>query len=123
MTNKFVSVMERVGHDIKVAFLEVVKYLPAAGVIAAAIFTTNPTAAGVVTSVELIRNAVVLVEQKFAATGALTGTGPQKLAEVITLVGPAVTQLLTQEGMKVDQTQLTSIINAVVADLNAETAS
>lgn len=123
MTNKFVSVMERVGHDIKVAFLDVVKYLPAAGVIAAAIFTTNPTAAGVVTSVELIRNAVVLVEQKFAATGALTGTGPQKLAEVITLVGPAVTQLLAQEGMKVDQTQLTSIINAVVADLNAETAS
>lgn len=123
MTNKFVSVMEKVGHDIKVVFADVLKYLPAAGVVAAAIFPNNATALGVVTSVELIRNAVVLVEQKFAALGTPTGTGPQKLAEVLGIVGPAVTQLLAQEHINVDQAELTNIIDAVVADLNAQPAA
>lgn len=124
MTNTFVSIMERVGHDIKVAFEDVVKYLPAVSTLAALIFPAQAaTIAGVVNSVDLIQKAVVTVEQKFAAVGNVAGTGAQKLAQVLSIVGPTVTQLLSDEGLKYDQAQITSIVNAVVAVLNAKTAT
>lgn len=119
--NEFVSIMDRVGHDIKVAFEDVVKYLPAVSTLAELIFPAQAaTIAGVVNSVDLIQKAVVTVEQKFAAVGNVTGTGTQKLAQVLSIVGPTVTQLLSDEGLKYNQAQITSIVNAVVAVLNAK---
>lgn len=113
--------MERIGHDIKVVFEDVVKYLPAASTLAELIFPAQSAAiAGVVNSVDLIQKAVATVEQKFAAVGNVTGTGAQKLAQVLSIVGPAVTSLLAAEGLQYDQAQVTSIINAVVAVLNAQ---
>lgn len=118
---EFISVMDRVGHDIKVAFEDVVKYLPAASTLAELIFPAQAAAiAGVVNSVDLIQKAVVTVEQKFAAAGNATGTGAQKLAQVLSIVGPTVTQLLSDEGLKYNQAQITSIVNAVVAVLNVK---
>jgi hypothetical protein len=70
--------------------------------------------------VDLIQKAVATVEQKFAAAGSVTGTGAQKLAEVLSIVSPTVTQLLAAEGLNYDQTQVTNIVNAVVAVLNAQ---
>lgn len=123
MTNKFVSVMETVGKDILKAWADVVKYLPAVSGLAALLFPGEAAAtAGVVNSLSLIQQAVATVEQKFAAAGAATGTGAQKLAQVISMVGPTVTQLLSQEGLSVNTSQLTGIINAVVAVLNVQTA-
>lgn len=123
MTSKFISIMEKIGHDIKVAWADVVKYLPAVIDLAKLIF---PQAAaeltGVQNSVSLIQQAVATVEQKFAATGNATGTGAQKLAQVISIVGPTVTQLLAAEGLNYNQTQITNIINAVVAVLNVQEA-
>lgn len=116
---KFISIMDKIGHDVKVAWSDVVKYLPAAAGLAALIFPAQAaTITGVVNSVNLIQQAVATVEQKFAALGAQTGTGAQKLAQVVSIVGPTVTQLLTAEGLKYDEAQVEGIINAVVAVMN-----
>jgi hypothetical protein len=119
MSGKFISLMEKIGADIKLAWSDVVKYLPAAASLAGILFPAQvATISGVVNSVDLIQQAVATVEQKFAAMGAATGTGPQKLAQVISIVGPSVTELLTKEGLTYNSTQINNIINAVVAVLN-----
>ena len=123
MSNAFVSMMDKIGHDIMIAWGDVVKYLPAAASLAALIFPAQAAAiTGVVNSIDLIQQAVATVEQKFAAAGTPTGTGPQKLAHVISMVGPTVTQLLTNEGLNYNQAQVENIINAVVAVLNVQAA-
>lgn len=119
----FVSVMTKIGHDIKVAWSDVVKYMPTASALAAIIFPGEAgTVAGVVSSVGLIQQAVATVEQKFAAAGEATGTGPQKLAQVLSMVTPSITQLLSAEKINADQEQITNIVNAVVAILNVSQA-
>jgi hypothetical protein len=116
--------METIGRDALKLLSEIVKYLPAAAGLAAEIFPAQSAAiAGVVNSVDLIQNAVVTVEQKMAAAGAAKGTGTQKLADVLTIVTPTVTQLLTAEGIKVDTVYLQNIVNAVVAILNVRDAT
>ena len=121
----FLSVMKKIGEDIKIAFEDVVKYLPAAASLASLIFPAQAGAIQVgVTSIDLIQKAVATVEQKFTAAGAPSGTGPQKLANVLSIVTPTVTQLLTAEGVKnVDTALVTNITNAVVAILNVSSAS
>jgi hypothetical protein len=123
MTSTFFSIMDKIGTDCLKALSFVEKYLmPAAG-LAAIIFPAQTAAiTGVVTSIDLVQKAVATVEAKMAAGGAATGTGIQKLADVLSIVSPTVTQLLTAEGIKVDTGQLTSIINAVVAILNVQQA-
>ena len=119
MTSKFVSIMEQIGKDALKALAEIVKYLPAAAGLAAEIFPAESAAiAGVVNSVDLIQNAVVTVEQKMAAGNVSKGTGTQKLADVLTIVTPTVTQLLTAEGIKADTAYIQNLVNAVVAVLN-----
>jgi hypothetical protein len=120
MANRFVTLMEKIGHDIKVAWIDVVKYLPAASALASLIFPAqSATISGVVHSVDLIQQAVAAVEQKFVAAGAPSGAGPQKLAQVLTMVNPVVTRLLANEGVNYNQTQITKIINAVCAVMDA----
>lgn len=119
----FMSLMQKIGHDIKIVFEDVVKYLPNAAVLAEVIFPHSQAAlAGVLNAVNLIQQTVVTVEQKFAAAGNPTGTGPQKLAQVLSIVTPAVTSLLQQEKVVADATQITNIVNAVVAILNVQAA-
>ena len=122
MANAFVSIMEKIGADIKIAWDDVVKYLPPVEALASLIFPQAKALPGVINSINLIQQAVATVEQKFAAMGAATGSGAEKLAHVVTLVGPTVNQLLTAEGLHYDSAQVTSIINAVVAVLNAQPA-
>jgi len=121
MSNEFVTIMEKIGHDFKVGLAEVQKYLPVASALASLIFPAQTAAiTGVVNATELIQNTVATVEQKMAAAGAATGTGTQKAADVLTIVTPTVTQLLTEAGVKVNATYLQSIVNAVVAILNVQ---
>lgn len=123
MTNKFISIMDKIGDDIKIVWADVVKYLPAASALAALIFPAQAAAlTGVVNSVDLIQQAVATVEQKFAAAGNVEGTGAQKLAQVLSLVTPTVSQLLTAEGLNYNSAQVTNIVNAVVAVLNVQEA-
>ena len=77
----------------------------------------------VVDATSLIQTAVLLVEQKYAASGAQSGTGAQKLNEVMLLTESAVTGLLAKAGVQVDSSYLQSVVSAVVAILNVQSAS
>ena len=115
----FVTVMEKIGKDIGVVWADVVKYLPEASALAALLFPgAAGTTAAVVGSVNLIQQAVVTVEQKFKAAGAPSGSGTQKSAQVLSIVGPAVTALLAQEKIDLNSAQINNIIAGVVAVLN-----
>ena len=124
MANKFVTVMETVAKDAAKGLTEAVKYLPGAAQLVALIYPPSaPVDALVVSSVDLVQNAVVVVEQKYAASGVATGTGAQKLAEVLALAGPAVTALLSKAGIEADAAYIANLVNAVVAILNFQTVS
>ena len=69
---------------------------------------------------EVIQNAVLMVEQKYAAAGVAKGTGAQKLAEVMLLAGDAVTSLLQKAGINADSDYIKSVISAVVGILNVQ---
>lgn len=116
----FTSVMQKIGHDIKVVWTDVVKYLPSVAGLAQILF---PGSAAAINVVNLIQQAVATVEQKFVAIGAPSGSGLQKSAQVLAIVGPAVTGLLAAENIKINQVQIQNIINAVVAVLNVTSAS
>jgi hypothetical protein len=60
------------------------------------------------------------VEQKYAASGAQSGTGAQKLAEVLLLTEQSVTALLAKAGITVDSTYIANVVSAVVAILNVQ---
>ena len=120
MPSKFVTVMEAIGRDIKVAWGDVVAYLPPAEALAALLFPGSAAVPAVVNSLGLIQQAVATVEQKFAAAGNPTGTGVQKSAQVLAIVGPAVTQLLAAEKISINTAQIQNIINAVVGVLNVQ---
>jgi uncharacterized protein YybS (DUF2232 family) len=121
---KFLSIMEAIGKDALKGLSEVEKYLPSAAALAAIIFPgQTATISAVVTSTDLVQKAVVAVEQKMAAAGKTTGTGSQKLSDVLTIVTPTVTQLFAQAGLTVDQTYLTKVVNAVVAVLNVQAST
>ena len=121
LESKIASVMEKIGKDFAIGLAEVEKYLPEVATLASLIFPQDAAPiAATVNTVGLIQNAVAVIEQKYAATGAATGTGAQKLADVLTIVTPTVTQLLATEGLNINQTQITGIVNAVVAILNAQ---
>lgn len=79
-----------------------------------------PVAAEVIDATTLIQNAVLLVEQKFAASGAQSGTGADKLSEVLLLTEQAVTSLLAKAGLEVDTDYIASVVSAVVAVLNVQ---
>ncbi|HTD96338.1 MAG TPA: hypothetical protein VK627_05395, partial [Edaphobacter sp.] len=64
--------------------------------------------------------AVLFVEQKYAAGGVQSGTGAQKLAEVMLLTEQAVTSLLTKAGVATSTPFLESVVSAVVAILNVQ---
>jgi hypothetical protein len=121
MASKFLTVMQAIGKDAKVVLMEVEKYLPSAATLAGLLFPAqSATVAGVVSSVGLIQQAVTVIEQKYAALGAATGTGAQKLAEALAIVTPTVTQLLSAEGVPVNSDYIQKLTNAVVAILNVQ---
>ena len=81
-----------------------------------------PVAAELVDATTLIQNAVLLVEQKYAASGTQSGSGAAKLAEVMLLTEQAVTGLLGKAGIAADSGYVANIISAVVAILNVQRA-
>jgi hypothetical protein len=117
----FIGVLEAIGKDFAKGFSFALKYaVPVEKLVALLFPAAAPVITEVVDATTLIQNAVVLVEQKFAATGAQSGTGPQKLAEVLTLAESAVTSLLKTAGITASTAYVTNLINAVVAILNAQ---
>ena len=80
-----------------------------------------PAVIAIADATSLIQGAVLLVEQKYAASGAQSGSGPQKLAEVMTLAGSAVISLLQQADIAANGSYVESLISAVVGVLNVQT--
>jgi hypothetical protein len=81
-----------------------------------------PIANGLADATSLIQTAVLLVEQKYAASGVQSGTGAQKLSEVMLLTEQSVTALLTKAGISVDSSYIANVVSAVVAILNVQSA-
>jgi hypothetical protein len=119
----FIGVLEAIGKDFAKGLKWAVQYaVPVEKLVALLFPAAAPVATAVADATALIQTAVLLVEQKYAASGVQTGTGAQKLAEVMTLAGDAVATLLTQAGITTSAAYLESLVSAVVAVLNVQPA-
>jgi hypothetical protein len=119
----FLSVLEAVGKGFEKGLKWAVTYaVPVEKLIGLLFPAAAPVANEVADATSLIQTAVLLVEQKYAASGVQSGTGAQKLAEVMLLTESAVTGLLTKAGLSVDSTYVANVVSAVVAILNVQQA-
>jgi hypothetical protein len=117
----FIGVLEAIGKGFGKGLKWGLAYaVPAEKLVAILFPAAAPAATALIDATELVQSAVLLVEQKYAAANAQHGTGPQKLAEVLQLSGPVVTQLLKQAGITADATYVQSLVSAVVAILNVQ---
>lgn len=117
----FTSVLEAIGKGFEKGLKWAVAYaVPAEKLVAILFPAAAPAATALADVTSLVQSAVLLVEQKYAASNAQHGTGAQKLAEVVQLTGPVLTQLLKQAGITADTAYIQSLISAVVAILNVQ---
>lgn len=116
----FRSVLEAIGKDFAKGLKFALTYAIPVESLAALLF---PASAPVMSAAEdattLIQNSVFAVEQKFTAAGVQSGTGAEKLADVLALSQGAVTTLLSQAGIAASPAYVADLVNAVVAILNA----
>ncbi len=117
----FTGVLQAIGKGFTKGLAWAMTYaVPVEKLVATLFPAAAPAATGVADATSLLQTAVLLVEQKFAAAGTQSGTGAQKLAEVMALAGPVVTQLLTQAGIPANTAYIQNLVNAVVAILNVQ---
>jgi hypothetical protein len=117
----FLNVLEEVGKDFEKGLKWAVEYaVPVEKLVGLLIPQAAPAANAVADATTLIQSAVLLVEQKYTASGAASGTGPQKLAEVMLLAQSSVTTLLQQAGITADSGYIQSLISAVVGILKVQ---
>jgi len=117
----FIGVLEAIGKGFGKGLKWAVAYaIPAEKLVAVLFPAAAPAATALIDATALVQSAVLLVEQKYAASNAQHGTGPEKLAEVVQLSGPVVTQLLKQAGINANTGYIESLISAVVAILNVQ---
>jgi hypothetical protein len=117
----FTGVLEAIGKGFEKGLKWALVYaVPAEKLVAILFPAAAPAATVLADATSLVQSAVLLVEQKYAAANAQHGTGSEKLAEVIQLTGPVVTQLLKQAGINADASYIQSLISAVVAILNVQ---
>ena len=120
----FVSVLETIGKGFAKGLQWAVEYaVPVEKLVGLLFPAAAPVANEVADATSLIQTAVLLVEQKYAASGAQSGTGTQKLAEVMLLTEQSVTALLAKAGITTDSTYIAKVVSAVVAILNVQGAS
>lgn len=118
MANKFISFLEVVGKDFIHGIEKIIPYATTAGETAISIFAPalgplfNSTVAAVVTA-----------EQSAAAVGKQNGTGVQKLAAVVQLMGPLISQGLLIAGKPGDEAAVANYISSIVTILNSIPAS
>jgi len=119
----FIGVLEAIGKDFAKGLKWAVQYaVPVEKLVALLFPAAAPVATVVADATALIQSAVLLVEQKYAASGVQSGTGVQKLAEVMTLAGDAVATLLAQAGITASAAYIENLVSAVVAVLNVQPA-
>ncbi|MDE1176730.1 MAG: hypothetical protein PW789_08980 [Edaphobacter sp.] len=119
----FLSVLKAIGKDFAKGLKWAVTYaVPVERLVALLFPAAAPVVSELVDATTLIQNAVLMVEQKYAASGVQSGTGADKLAEVLLLTQQTVTSLLAKAGIEVDTAYLSSLVSAVVAILNVQQA-
>src|SRR5229473_1500182 len=97
----FVSVLETIGKGFAKGLKWAVEYaVPVERLVGLLFPAAAPVANALADSTSLIQTAVLLVEQKYAASGVQSGTGAQKLAEVVLLTEQSVTWLLSKDGVR-----------------------
>jgi hypothetical protein len=120
----FVSVLETVGKGFAKGLKWAVEYaVPVEKLVGLLFPLAAPIANEVADATSLIQSAVLLVEQKYAASGVQNGTGAQKLSEVMLLTEQSVTALLAKAGITADSTYISNVVSAVVAILNVQTGA
>jgi hypothetical protein len=120
----FISVLETIGKGFAKGLKWAVEYaVPVEKLVGLLFPAAAPIANGLADATSLIQTAVLLVEQKYAASGVQSGTGAQKLAEVMLLTEQSVTALLAKAGVTADTSYIESVVSAVVAILNVQNAS
>jgi len=112
----FKSLMQHIGHDIKVGLDFILPWAEGAGELAVKVF-----APGLGPMFNATVAAVALAEQKAAALNQQKN-GPQKLADVLQLMAPVISQGLADAGKASDQAAVINYINSVVQILNAAPA-
>jgi hypothetical protein len=123
MRMSFVSVLEAIGKGFAKGLQWAVEYaIPVEKLVGLLFPAAAPVANEVADATSLIQTAVLLVEQKYAASGVQSGTGAQKLAEVMLLTEQSVTALLTKAGINADSSYIANVVSAVVAILNVQGA-
>jgi len=119
----FTSVLKAIGKGFAKGLHWAIEYaVPVERLVALLFPAAAPVATELADATTLIQNAVLMVEQKYAAAGVQSGTGAQKLAEVLMLSGQAVTSLLAKAGITADSGYVSSLVSAVVAILNVQEA-
>lgn len=117
----FISVLETIGKGFAKGLKWAITYaVPIERLVALLFPAAAPAAKELADATTLIQNAVLMVEQKYAASGAQSGTGAEKLAEVLVLTEQAVVALLGKADITADATYIANLISAVVAILNAQ---
>ena len=117
----FIGLLVAIGKGFEKGLKWAVEYaVPVERLVALLFPAVAPGVAEVADATTLIQNAVLLVEQKYAAAGLQSGTGAQKLAEVLLLAGQTVPSLLTRAGIVADSAYVASLVSAVVAILNVQ---
>ncbi len=118
----FEGFLKKAGHVANVLLSDVLKYaIPISSLVGLLVPATAPADAAFAASVTLVRNAVILVQQRWSELGSAANS--QKLADVLELVEQPVITLFSQAGFTVDAGYVTNLINGVVAMLNAQPGS
>jgi hypothetical protein len=120
MANRFVTFLEDVGKDLKNGLAKIAPFATEVlGLAAAATpeITALDPALGAVFATTVAT--VSSIEQKFTALGNATGSGPDKLAQAMTILEPVITQAFQAAGKASDVTTVQNYISAVVNFLNA----
>lgn len=117
----FTSILQSIGKGFAKGLQWAIVYaIPVEKLVALLFPAAAPATTGLIDATSLIQTAVLAIEQKFAAAGTQSGTGAQKLSEVMLLAGPTVTQLLTSAGIDASPAYIQSLVSAVVAILNVQ---
>ena len=109
---KILTFLEHVGQDIEKGFSKAAPIIQDAEPYVSLIF---PGFGALFASTA---NEVISTEQKFAAIGQQTGSGPAKLSSVLSVIQPIATQLFNAAKLPSDATTVSNWVNGVVALLN-----
>jgi hypothetical protein len=117
MSNKVLTFLEAVGKDFVKGLDVLLPYAATTGETAVALFAP---ALGPLFNQTV--NAVITAEQSAAVISKQSGTGPSKLAAVVSIAGPLIAQGLAVAGKSSDTAAVQGYINSVVTVLNTAPA-